>query len=124
MGKVQPPIQNLGDVCDRFTILTRKVYFGMEDAISEHRYLEQSFSAFGINGKFMTNFMRLAQMNIEIWNLENEVRRGAFDKNLEEVGRRALLIRDLNKKRIEYKNHITELYKHGFKECKINHLSQ
>lgn len=124
MSEVERPQQNLGDVMDKLTILTRKLYFGLEDAVSEHRYLEKGLSAFGISGKLITNVIRLAQMNFEIWNLEHEIRNGGEDKfTLEEIGRRALKIRDLNKKRIEYKNKITELTGIDHKEVKINHHS-
>lgn len=122
--KKEYPTQTLGDVMDRFTILTRKIYFGMEDAISEHRYLEKSMAAWGIEGKLITNIIRLAQMNFEIWNLEHEIRQGGEDKfTLEEIGKRAVMIRDLNKKRIDYKNKINTMAGH-FNECKINHRSQ
>lgn len=118
------PIYNLGDVIDRLSILTRKIYFGEEDSISEHRYLEKCLAYYGVEGKIVTSALRLAQMNFEIWNLENEIRRGGEDKlGMEEVGRRAIKIRDLNRKRVEYKNQITEFMKWGFKEGKVNHLS-
>lgn len=119
------PIQNLGDVIDKLTILTRKIYFGEEAAISEHRYLEQCLDYWGLPGKVITNSIRLSQMNFEIWNLENDIRKGGEDKlGLEEVGRRALKIRDYNRKRIEYKNLLNEIGKPGFRETKINHLSR
>lgn len=122
---MKKPTYNLGDVLDRLSILTRKIHFGDEDSISEHRYLEQSLNAYGINGKLITNVMRLTQSNIEIWNLENEIRNGGENKfTTEEIGRRAILIRDLNKKRIEYKNKLTELSKNGFCERKVNHRSE
>ena len=126
----KPPVQNLGDVLDKLSILTRKIYFGEESAISEHRYLEQALSYWNINGKVVTNSLRLAQMNIEIWNLENEMRKSGKQAHemsaseLAEAGKRAVKIRDLNRKRIEYKNLLTELSKRGFKEVKVNHRSQ
>ena len=126
----KPPVQNLGDVVDRLTILSRKIFFGEEAAISEHRYLEQSLSYWGIEGKVVTNVIRLAQMNIEIWNLENEMRRSGkkpeemTDRELREAGLRAVKIRDLNRKRIEYKNLLTEISKRGFREVKVCHRSQ
>jgi hypothetical protein len=43
---------------------------------------------------------------------------------LEEVGRRALMIRDINNERVACKNEITSLYKEGFIETKHNHASQ
>jgi hypothetical protein len=121
---MKKPTYNLGDLIDRLSILTMKIYFGSEDAISEHRYLEQGLASFGVHGKMVTNVMRLMLMNRLIWELENEMRKdGGEDRlGLEECGRRAIRIRDFNKKRIEYKNIITEIAK-GFKECKIQHRS-
>lgn len=122
---MKKPTYNLGDVLDRMSILTRKIYFGDEQSISEHRYLEQGLKSYGVNGKLVSNVMRITQANIEIWNLENEIRNGGEAKfGIEEVGRRAIKIRDLNKKRIEYKNLLTVLYKSGFKEAKVNHRSE
>lgn len=117
------PEYNLGDLIDRLSILTRKIYFNDDTSISEHRYLEKGLAAFGIDGKLITNVIRLSMMNIEIWNLEHEIRQGGEDKfSLEEIGRRAILIRNLNKRRIDYKNNITARDK-GFREVKINHRS-
>lgn len=117
------PVQNLGDVLDKLSILTRKIYYGEDDAISEHRYLERGLEAYGIDGKVVTNIIRLTQMNFEIWNLENEIRKGGEDKfTLQEIGERALKIRDLNRKRVQYKNKLNELS--GFREVKVNHRSQ
>ena len=119
------PSLSLGDVIDKLSILTRKIYFGDEDSISEHRYLEQGLTSYKVNGKLVTNVMRLTQVNAEIWNLENEIRNGGEAKfTIEEIGRRAIKIRDLNKKRIQYKNKITQLYFSGFVEGKVNHRSQ
>lgn len=115
---------NVGDIIDRLSILSRKIYFGEEACISEHRHLEKQLISMGINGKLVTNTIRLAMQNIEIWNLEHEIRNGAEDKfGLEEIGRRAIKIRDLNRKRIEYKNLINEELKTGFRETKVNHVS-
>ncbi len=118
------PVYNLGDVLDKLSILSMKIYFGDEASISEHRYLEKSLAAFGINGKIVTNVIRLTLMNRMIWELENELRKGLFDDDsqLKEHGRRAIKIRDFNKKRIEYKNLINDLAK-NFKEAKIQHRS-
>ena len=122
MGK---PTYNLGDIIDKLSILTRKIYFGDEDSISEHRYLEHGLKSYGVNGKLVTNVMRITQINAEIWNLEHEIRNGGENKfTPEEIGRRAIKIRDLNRRRIEYKNKLTDLHKSGFKETKINHRSE
>jgi len=122
----EPQVYNVGDLIDRLSILSRKIYFGEEIAISEHRYLEKLIEEAGLPGKLITNVIRLAQQNIEIWNLEHEMRKvaeGPGAMSYEEVGRRAVKIRDHNRKRIEYKNMINDLVGNNFRETKINHLS-
>jgi hypothetical protein len=120
---MKKPTYTLGDVMDKLSILSMKIYFGSESSISEHRYLEQALASYGINGKIVTNAMRLMFMNRLIWELENEMRNGGEDRlGLEEVGKRAIKIRDFNKKRIEYKNVINEVAK-DFKEVKVMHRS-
>ena len=104
---------SLGDVIDRLTILSRKIYFGEEGAYREHTYLTEGIDALGIplSGSLLSAIIRINQMNIEIWNLENEIRNDTENKmDNAEIGRRAKLIRDHNKKRIEYKNEIIRRY--------------
>lgn len=117
------PTYNFGDVVDKQTILTMKIFFGDEESISEHRFLEQGMKAYGVDGKVITNVIRLTLMNRLIWEQENELRNGGESKfTLEEIGRRAIKIRDYNKKRIEYKNLLTSM-KRGFTEKKVQHRS-
>jgi len=124
--KPKAVVRNIGDLVDKLSILSRKIYFGEENAISEHRFVEQELMLSGIPGKLVTNTIRLTQMNIEIWNLEHEMRKvqeGTGQFTFEEVGKRAIKIRDLNRKRIEYKNIINDLAGNQFRETKVNHLS-
>lgn len=117
---------NVGEMIDKLSILSRKIYFGEENAISEHRHIEKQLDNLSIDGKLVTNTIRLTQQNIEIWLLEHEMRKiaeGSGNMTLEEVGKRAIKIRDLNRKRIEYKNIINDLVGNMFRETKINHLS-
>ena len=118
---------SLGDVIDRLTILSRKIFFGEEGAYKEHTYLTEGIDKLGIklSGALLAAVIRLNQMNIEIWILENEIRNDTEDRMAnEEVGKRAKMIRDYNKKRIEYKNEINRLSEMGFREFKIRHRSQ
>ena len=118
---------SLGDVIDRLTILSRKIYFGEEGAYREHTYLTEGIDALGIplSGSLLSAIIRINQMNIEIWNLENEIRNDTENKmDNAEIGRRAKLIRDHNKKRIEYKNEINRITEMGFREFKTKHRSQ
>lgn len=116
----------LGDAIDKMTILTRKVYFGEEDAGEELNHITKSLRrSYGFDGRVIVAIIRLAQMNFEIWNLENDIRKGGEGKfSLEEIGKRAIEIRNLNRRRIRYKNEINKITKNGFSEVKTNHLSQ
>ena len=67
---------------------------------------------------------KLYEINGRIWDLEADIRQGKEDKlGLEEVGRRALKIRGINRERIEVKNLITKESGSGFFEIKVNHAS-
>lgn len=126
MPKKSKSSHNIGELVDKLSILSRKIYFGEEVAISEHRHVEQLITRAGLPGKLLTNVIRLSMMNSEIWNLEHEMRKvaeGPGQFSLEEVGRRAIKIRDLNRKRIEYKNEINALLGITFRETKVNHIA-
>lgn len=67
---------------------------------------------------------RLYNINGEIWDLESDIRRGKENLlGLEEVGRRAIIIRGKNKIRVGIKNEMVEKYEEGFKDIKMNHAS-
>ena len=67
---------------------------------------------------------KLVEVNGKIWDLEADIRAGREGElGLEEVGRRAILIRGLNKIRVGYKNEMVEIFKEGFKDIKMNHGS-
>ena len=67
----------------------------------------------------------LYEVNGKIWDLEADIRKGKEGElGLEEVGRRAIEIRNINKIRISIKNEITEATGSGFKDVKVNHASQ
>lgn len=67
---------------------------------------------------------RLYNINGEIWDLESDIRKGKENLlGLEEVGRRAIMIRGKNKIRVGIKNEMVEKYEEGFKDVKMNHAS-
>jgi hypothetical protein len=67
---------------------------------------------------------RLYNINREIWDLESDIRKGKEKLlGLEEVGRRAILIREKNKIRVSIKNEMVEKFDEGFKDIKMNHAS-
>ena len=70
-------------------------------------------------------FDELKNIHDTIWSLETELKSGhEADIGLEEIGRRAILIRDWNNKRIAIKNKIADLLGCNVKEIKKDHLSQ
>lgn len=67
----------------------------------------------------------LYKINGQIWNLEGDIRLGKEGKlGLEEVGKRALAIRNLNSERILVKRDIVARTGVGYKDVKDNHASQ
>jgi hypothetical protein len=70
---------------------------------------------------------RLFIVNHRIWELEADIRGGREDELvLEEVGRRAISIRNLNKERITIKNEINRRFDSDnyWEEEKVNHRSE
>jgi hypothetical protein len=56
--------------------------------------------------------------------MESDIRKGLDDNlGLEEIGRRAIKIRETNKIRVSIKNEISRKTKSGFEDVKINHIS-
>jgi len=67
----------------------------------------------------------LYEANGKCWDLEAAIRQGRdAELGLEEVGRRAIQLRDLNKLRIEAKNRIAEETGMDFFEVKVDHASE
>jgi hypothetical protein len=112
----------VSEIADRYTILQLKsLRLSAEHAEELTQYHEAVSSVDGL-----TTFLgRLLDVNSKIWDLEAEIRQGHTGHlSLEEVGRRALAIRDLNRVRIGIKNEIAIAFSSGFVERKIEHLSE
>lgn len=70
-------------------------------------------------------YVNLVEIHNQIWNLEAELKSGCEDQlPLEEIGRRAIAIRNHNNQRIALKNAIAERLGCGVREIKQDHLSQ
>jgi hypothetical protein len=68
---------------------------------------------------------RLIEIHNSIWELEAELKTGVeYKLHLEEIGRRAIKIRDYNNKRINIKNQIAEKLGSAIFEIKQDHLSE
>ncbi len=111
---------SLGEIADRYSIIKLKSERTDVDCKEEFDTLKNE-----LNGdKIYAYVDQLYEVNGKIWDLESDIRKGKEGElGLEEVGRRAIMIRDFNKERINIKNTINTIYKTGFIEKKINHAS-
>lgn len=112
----------IGDIIDRYSICKLKAERLSIDNKTEMdclwREIEQHSGVFDYVEK-------LYEINGKIWDLESDIRQGNEDiLGLEEVGRRAIKIRNFNGIRVQYKNEINSKLNQGFIEIKMNHGSQ
>ena len=116
---------SLGDVIDRLTILSRKLFFGEEGAYMEHTALTKGVDKLKLplTGALLACIIRIAQMNFEIWNRENAFRRGE-DMSAEVVKQMMIEVRNFNSKRVEYRNEFNRLTEMGWREFKVQHRSR
>jgi len=74
--------------------------------------------------KIVNEYEDLKHIHNEIWNLEAELKSGReAELALEEIGRRAIAIRNHNNKRVALKNAIAEKLECPVREIKKDHLS-
>jgi hypothetical protein len=75
--------------------------------------------------KIVDEYEDLKQIHDEIWELEAELKTGReAELSLEEIGRRAIAIRDHNNKRVKLKNIMAEKLNCSVREIKKDHLSE
>lgn len=114
----------LADLIDRYTILVLKAErIGTEAIIKEKDFYEDEVRKCPYE---ISSFIReLLEVNNSIWLLEAQLKSGRDQElPLEEIGRRAIMIRDYNKKRLEIKNRITALFGDAMPEVKKDHVSE
>jgi len=113
----------ISEIADRYSICQLKSERTEEDMKEELDLYEVELR--GYNGNIFHFVEQLYDINGEIWHLESDIRKGRENKlGLEEVGRRAIKIREWNKKRITIKNQMVDLFEEGFRDIKINHGSE
>jgi len=117
----------LAEIVDRYTILKLKSQridrdtFAKELSVFEAALLEFRDRGFDIKEEWI---QALLETNGRIWDLEADIRSGKEGKlGLEEVGRRAIAIRNINNERVAIKNRIAQHSGTGFLEKKVDHAS-
>lgn len=112
----------IGEIVDKFTICKLKNERLNIDLTKELNELLFEIKLYDNIDIFVD---LLYEINGKIWDLESDIRKGnEHILGLEEIGRRALLIRDLNAIRVGYKNQINSKYVEGYVEYKMNHGSE
>jgi hypothetical protein len=111
----------ISDILDRYSIALLKKERANAENQTEIEELEKEMRKYKNIEEYIE---KLIDVNGKIWDLESDIRRGKEGElGLEEVGRRAIAIRELNKIRVGYKNNIVDIFKEGYKDIKINHAS-
>ena len=112
---------SLGEICDRYSIVKLKSERTELDCSEEFEILKAEVQKYEGLEAFVDE---LYNTNGAIWNLESDIRKGKEKElGLLEVGRRAIMIRNLNGNRVSTKNQINKKYKSGFQETKVDHAS-
>ncbi|MCE5211382.1 MAG: hypothetical protein LLG40_07500 [Deltaproteobacteria bacterium] len=120
--------RDAGDIIDRWAIAKLKA----ERIAADESQKEFLWFCEGIN-ELETKYpvidwnsykQKILNIHSRIWNLESGIRQGKLDNNLMEVGRRAIQIRDWNKKRVALKNEINLKTGEGFQDIKKDHGSE
>lgn len=109
------------DLYDRYTIELLK----NERATANNQpHIDVLKAEIDKRGMVQTFIDELKEANGNIWDLESDIRKGKEGElGLEEVGRRALKIRQLNNLRIIIKNQVANHFGE-FKENKYDHASE
>lgn len=115
----------LADLLDRLSIIALKTE-RIKDPENFKEYISLKEALTSYNFKLTNSYLlKLKNINSKIWDLEADIRQEKeAELGLEEVGRRAIKIRQLNKKRIAIKNEITKKSNSGFIDIKKNHGSE
>ena len=113
----------LSEILDRYTITKLKSERTNEDVSDELQTYKREIEHidYAKRSTDISSFLdRLYGINGQLWDTEKDIRSGV-DMPLEEVGRLALKVRDLNRKRNEIKAEVVDTFSEGFKEISINY---
>lgn len=111
------------ELVDRYTIAKLK-FEKTGSNIVELEFYQTQLNQFDTTD-IRFDLVHLYEIHSEIWELEADLKKGAESNfPLEEIGRRAIKIRDWNNRRIALKNSMAEKLNCHVREIKQDHLSQ
>ena len=122
----------ISEIIDRYTITKLKTERTDEDVSDELNSYRTEIDKYKIDVEEYIN--RMYEINGTLWNYETRMRKlmdsrngtgpivDANDLPLVEIGKLALLVRDLNGTRNGLKSEIVEKFSEGFKDIKINYV--
>jgi hypothetical protein len=111
------------ELIDRYAIAIVKLQ-RTDDNHDEYMFYHEQIEKYDLR-RVNDSIQELINTHHDIWNLEKELKSGKEDEvGLEELGRRAIAIRDHNNRRVALKNSIAELLGCRIREKKVEHLSE
>ena len=111
------------ELVDRLAIAEIK-YQRTQANLVELEWYQQQMKQFN-SDLILQDMQRLRDIHNAIWDLEKELKSGQEQNlSLEEIGRRAIEIRNFNNKRIQLKNQMAEILDCPVREIKKEHASE
>jgi hypothetical protein len=111
------------ELVDRYTIARVKFEKTNGRNAAELDFYLRQIAQLDIN-KIQPELEELEEIHRQIWSLEDDFKKCRVDNApLEEIGRRALEIRDINNRRVEFKNAMAEKLNDLVREIKQDHIS-
>ncbi len=121
----KPFTYTFGELIDKLSIISKKDLFRLPGAHQELNTQMKWLNDLGIDAYLILSIIRLTQANNDIWHLEHELRDASMgDFPLDEIGRRAIKIREHNKTRVRYMNELDSLCGTQHVTEKVKHLSE
>jgi hypothetical protein len=122
----KPIITPVPEVADRYTIALLKIErldASEIDVPEMQRQIDYYKEGLDLDCPELADLVdKLYHVNGLMWDAEHAIRKGQDEGlGLEEIGTRAIHIRDLNRDRMKVKNDIIDLTGDGFKDAKMNY---
>lgn len=109
------------ELVDRYSIAKLK-YQKLQNNQDEVKFYEEQINKFNLDD-IQEDLNQLIEVHRRIWDMEDDFKKCVVEKKypLDEIGRRAILIRDINIERYALKNKIAEKLNDPIREKKKYH---